>query len=90
MKRSSSSAALVAARARFADTSAAEARPAIKVRRLGSGDETPNAEQSSASQAEIVREFSMFGALPTTQNPLTRFPPAPAALVCRWRRCSRK
>ena len=55
MKRSSSAAAPVAAAAMFDDTSAAEVRPAIIVRRLGSRDETPNAEQSSQ---QVMCEFS--------------------------------
>jgi hypothetical protein len=47
MKRSSSAEGPVAAVARLADQTAAEVRPTIMVRRLGSSGETGDAEQSS-------------------------------------------
>jgi hypothetical protein len=47
MKRSSSAEVPVAADARLADKTAAEVRPTIMVRRLGSSGETRDAEQSS-------------------------------------------
>jgi hypothetical protein len=56
MKRWSSAEAPVAAVARLAEKTAAEVRPIIMLRRLGSRDETRDAEQSSQ---QFMSEFSL-------------------------------